>query len=144
MSSQTSQSTILPKARKRPQFRNIHVSQIVSYSLPPAGLVSILHRISGAALFLCLPLLLWLFDLSLISELSFARLAEIAGQWWVKLILLGLAWAFLHHLVAGIRYLVLDLHIGLDKGPSRSSALAVFAISIPLTLVAGLRLFGVI
>ncbi len=144
MSSQTSQSTILPKARKRPQFRNIHVSQIVSYSLPPAGMVSILHRISGAALFLCLPLLLWLLDLSLISELSFARLTEIAGQWWVKLILLGLAWAFLHHLVAGIRYLVLDLHIGLDKGPSRSSALAVFAISIPLTVLAGLRLFGVL
>jgi succinate dehydrogenase / fumarate reductase, cytochrome b subunit len=141
--SQTSQSTILPKARKRPQFRNIHVSQIVSYSLPPAGMVSILHRISGAALFLFLPLLLWLFDLSLISELSFARLAEIAGQWWMKLILLGLVWAFLHHLVAGIRYLVLDLHIGLDKGPSRSSALAVFAVSIPLTLLAGLRLFGV-
>jgi succinate dehydrogenase / fumarate reductase, cytochrome b subunit len=142
--SQTSQSTILPKARKRPQFRNIHVSQIVSYSLPPAGMVSILHRISGAALFLFLPLLLWLFDLSLISELTFARLAEIAGQWWMKLILLGLVWAFLHHLVAGIRYLVLDLHIGLDKGPSRSSALAVFAVSIPLTLLAGLRLFGVL
>ncbi len=141
--SQTSQSTILPKARKRPQFRNIHISQIVSYSLPPAGMVSILHRVSGAALFLALPLLLWLFDLSLISELSFARLAEIAGQWWMKLILLGLVWAFLHHLVAGIRYLVLDLHIGLDKGPSRSSALAVFAVSLPLTLIAGLRLFGV-
>jgi succinate dehydrogenase / fumarate reductase, cytochrome b subunit len=141
--SQTSQSTILPKARKRPQFRNIHISQIVAYSLPPAGMVSILHRISGAALFLFLPLLLWLFDLSLISELSFARLAEIAGQWWMKLILLGLVWAFLHHLVAGVRYLVLDLHIGLDKGPSRSSALAVFAVSLPLTLIAGLRLFGV-
>lgn len=143
MSSQTSQSTILPKARKRPEFRNIHVSQIVSYSLPPAGMVSILHRISGAALFLFLPLLLWLFDLSLISEMSFARLAEIAGQWWMKIILLGLIWAFLHHLVAGIRYLVLDLHIGLDKGPSRSSALTVFAVSIPLTLIAALRLFGV-
>lgn len=143
MSSQTSQSTILPKARKRPEFRNIHVSQIVSYSLPPAGMVSILHRISGAALFLFLPLLLWLFDLSLISEMSYARLAEIAGQWWMKIILLGLIWAFLHHLVAGIRYLVLDLHIGLDKGPSRSSALTVFAVSIPLTLIAALRLFGV-
>jgi succinate dehydrogenase / fumarate reductase cytochrome b subunit len=106
-------------------------------------MVSILHRISGAALFLFLPLLLWLFDLSLISELSFARLAEITGQWWVKVILLGLIWAFLHHLVAGVRYLVLDLHVGLDKGPSRSSAITVFAISLPLTLLAALRLFGV-
>lgn len=139
----SSQSTLLPKARSRPQFRNIHVSQIVSYSLPPAGMVSILHRISGAALFLFLPLLLWLFDLSLISELSFVRLAEFTAQWWVKIILLGLIWAFLHHLVAGIRYLVLDLHVGLDKGPSRSSAITVFAISLPLTLLAALRLFGV-
>lgn len=139
----SSQPTLLPKARRRPQFRNIHVSQIVKYSLPPAGMVSILHRISGAALFLFLPLLLWLFDLSLISELSYARLAEMVGQWWVKLILLGLIWAFLHHLVAGVRYLVLDLHVGLDKGASRSSAITVFAISLPLTLLAALRLFGV-
>lgn len=139
----SSQSTLLSKARSRPQFRNIHVSQIVKYSLPPAGMVSILHRISGAALFLFLPLLLWLFDLSLISELSFARLKEVAGQWWMKVILLGLIWAFLHHLVAGVRYLVLDLHVGLDKAPSRSSAIAVFAVSLVLTLVAALRLFGV-
>jgi succinate dehydrogenase / fumarate reductase cytochrome b subunit len=105
--------------------------------------VSILHRVSGAALFLFLPLLLWLFDQSLISEMSFAKLAAFAGQWWVKIILLGLIWAFLHHLVAGIRYLVLDLHVGLDKGPSRASAITVFAISLPLALLAGLRLFGV-
>jgi succinate dehydrogenase / fumarate reductase cytochrome b subunit len=143
MSSPTSQSSLLSRARTRPQFRNIHVSQIVTYRLPPAGVVSILHRISGAALFLFLPLLLWLFDLSLISELSFARLRDFAGHWLVKLVLLGLIWAFLHHLVAGIRYLVLDLHVGLDKASSRNSAITVFAISLPLTLVAGLRLFGV-
>jgi len=144
MNSPTGPSSHLSKARSRPQLRNIHVSQIVKYSLPPAGMVSILHRISGAALFLFLPLLLWLFDQSLISEMSFARLTAFAGQWWVKIILLGLIWAFLHHLVAGLRYLMLDLHIGLDKGPSRTSAIAVFAISLPLALLAGLRLFGVI
>ena len=143
MSSPASQPSFLSKARTRPQFRNIHVSQIVTYRLPPAGIVSILHRISGAALFLFLPLLLWLFDLSLISEMSFARLRDVAGQWWVKIILFGLIWAFLHHLVAGIRYLVLDLHVGLDKGPSRSSAIMVFAISLSLAALAGLRLFGV-
>jgi succinate dehydrogenase / fumarate reductase cytochrome b subunit len=142
MSSSTSQSNLLAKGR-RPQFRNIHVTQILTYRLPPAGIVSILHRVSGAALFLFLPLLLWLFDQSLISELSFARLREFTGHWLVKLVLLGLIWAFLHHLVAGIRYLVLDLHIGVDKAAARSSAITVFAISIPLAIVAGLRLFGV-
>lgn len=139
----SSQSTLLPKARSRPEFRNIHVAQIVRYRLPPAGLVSILHRVSGAALFLLLPLLLWLFDLSLTSELSFVRLREVGSNWFVKLVLLGLVWAFLHHLAAGIRYLVLDLHIGLDKGPSRASALAVFAVSLLLTLIAALKIFGV-
>lgn len=139
----SSQPTALTGARRRPQFRNIGVSQIVQYRLPPAGIVSILHRISGAALFLLLPFLLWLFDLSLISELSFIRLREVGANWFVKLVLVGLIWAFLHHLVAGIRYLVLDLHIGLDKGPSRSSALAVFAVSLPLAALAALKVFGV-
>lgn len=142
MSSPTTPSNPLAKGN-RPQFRNIHVTQILGYRLPPAGMVSILHRISGAALFLFLPLLLWLFDQSLISELSFARLRDFAGNWLVKIVLLGLIWAFLHHLVAGIRYLVLDLHIGVDKGAARSSAISVFAISIPLAVLAGLRLFGV-
>lgn len=139
----SSPSSALTRARSRPQFRNINVGQIVQYRLPPAGIVSILHRISGAALFLLLPLLLWLFDLSLTSELSFLRLSEFAGHWFVKLVLAGLAWAFLHHLVAGIRYLVLDLHIGLDKAPARASALAVFAVSLPLALLAALKIFGV-
>jgi succinate dehydrogenase / fumarate reductase cytochrome b subunit len=142
MSSPTTPSNPFAKG-SRPQFRNIHVTQILGYRLPPAGIVSILHRISGAALFLFLPLLLWMFDQSLISELSFARLREFSGHWLVKIVLLGLIWAVLHHLVAGIRYLVLDLHIGVDKAAARSSALAVFAISIPLAVLAGLRLFGV-
>jgi succinate dehydrogenase / fumarate reductase cytochrome b subunit len=126
----------------RPEFRNIHVTQIVRYRMPPAAMVSIMHRISGAALFLALPFLLWMFDLSLISEDTFDRMALAASGWFVKLVLLFLAWAFLHHLVAGIRYLVLDLHVGLELPRARTSALAVYAISLPLTLLAALKLFG--
>ena len=126
----------------RPEFRNIHITQIVRYRMPPAAIVSILHRISGAALFLALPFLLWMFDLSLISENSFARMAAISAGWIAKLALLFLIWAFLHHFVAGIRYLVLDLHVGLDLRQARKNALAVFAISLPLTLLAALKLFG--
>lgn len=136
--------TLLPQVRQRPQFRNIHVTQIVQYKLPPSGWVSILHRISGASLFLFLPLLLWLFDLSLMSELSFERLRAIAGHWLVKLVLLGLLWAFIHHAIAGIRYLLLDVDIGLNKSAARKSAIVVLAISVPLTLLAALPLFGVI
>jgi succinate dehydrogenase / fumarate reductase cytochrome b subunit len=139
-------STIAPDSPlKRPRrvFRNIHILQILSYRLPAAGVVSILHRISGAALFLLLPWLLWLLELSLSSELSFVRLREVTGRWWVKLILLGVIWACLHHLVAGVRFLMLDLHLGIDKAPSHASALAVLGLSVVLTAIAGLRLFGV-
>jgi succinate dehydrogenase / fumarate reductase cytochrome b subunit len=137
-------STLLNPAKKRPEFRNIHVTQIVGYRLPPAGLVSILHRISGALLFLLLPFLVWIFELSLTSELSFGRLKEIAAHWFVKLLLLVILWGFLHHLVAGIRYLVLDMHLGIDKATATKSALAALVASLLLTLAAALRLFGVI
>jgi succinate dehydrogenase / fumarate reductase cytochrome b subunit len=129
-------------SKPRPEFRNIHVSQILKYKLPPPGMVSIMHRISGAALFLTLPFILWLFDLSVTSELSYTRLADFAAHWLVKLVLVGLAWAFLHHLIAGLRFLMLDLDVGVDKPAARTSALAVLAISLPLTLLAALKIFG--
>lgn len=137
-------STPLNPAGRRPEFRNIHVTQIVGYRLPPAGIVSILHRVSGALLFLLLPFLLWIFELSLTSESTFERLREAASHWFTRLVLLAVLWAFLHHLIAGIRYLVLDLHVGIDKTAATKSALGVLVVSLLLTLVAGLRLFGVI
>lgn len=136
-------STSATTSKPRPEFRNIHVTQILQYKLPPPGMVSIMHRASGAALFLALPWLLWLFDLSLTSEISYARLTAYGGHWLVKIALVLLAWAFIHHLVAGIRYLLLDLHVGVDRAAARSSALAVYAVSLPLTLLAALRIFGV-
>lgn len=129
--------------RPRREFRNIHVTDLASYRLPAAGMVSILHRVSGALLFLALPFLLWLLDLSLSSELSYVRLGEVLGQWWAKLLVLVLIWGFLHHLVAGVRYLLLDVHWGVDKAASRVSAQVVFGVSLALTLLSGLRLFGV-
>jgi succinate dehydrogenase / fumarate reductase cytochrome b subunit len=135
-------TTLLEK--KRPEFRNIHVTQIVRYRLPAGGFASFLHRASGALMFLALPFLLWLFDLSLISEGSYRRLASVFSNWWVKLALLGLTWALLHHLVTGIRHLLLDLHIGIDKEAAARSALLVYLISLQLALAAGLKLFGVL
>lgn len=136
-------TTPLEAARPRPQFRNIHVTQIVRYRLPAGGFASFLHRVSGAVMFLALPLILWLFDLSLTSESTYARLTELFSHWFVKLVLLGLAWALLHHLVAGIRHLLLDLHIGVDKDAATRSAFIVYIISLPLVLLAALKLFGV-
>jgi succinate dehydrogenase cytochrome b subunit len=131
-------------AQARPQFRNLSLGQLANYRLPPAGLVSILHRASGVLLFLLLPPLLWLFELSLKSEGTFERLRATADHVLVKLVLLAAIWAILHHLLAGIRYLALDLHVGIQKDPARKSALAVFAISLPLAALAAIWLFGAI
>lgn len=116
--------------KKRP--KNLDLTTI---QLPLAGKVSILHRVSGAGMFICFPLLLWLFSASLSSPESFATFKSIADMLPVKVVLAGLLWAFIHHFCAGIRFLLLDLHIGIEKEEARKSAIAVLAVSIPLTLI---------
>ena len=136
-------SSFTAEKQPRPQFRNLQFPLLLTYRLPLPGLVSIMHRISGAVLFLMLPLLLWLLDLSLMSELSFERLRSITSNFFFKLLLIFLIWALFHHFVAGIRYLLLDLHIGIDLKSARFSAMAVYAVSLPLTAIAALKVFGV-
>ena len=116
--------------KKRP--KNLDLTTI---KLPLPGKVSILHRVSGAGLFLCLPLLLWLFGASLASAESFAMLKSALASLPAKVILAGLLWAFVHHFCAGIRFLLLDLHVGIEKEAARKSAGVVLAVSIPLTLI---------
>ncbi|CAB3656776.1 Succinate dehydrogenase cytochrome b556 subunit [Achromobacter deleyi] len=133
-------------AKPRPQFRNIGLAQVAfSYRLPLAGKLSILHRISGILLFLCLPLVIVpLFAASVAAPQSFAWIASFAANPIVKLVFLVLIWGYLHHFCAGIRYLLLDLHIGIDKLSAKKSAGVVFGVSLALTLVFGLKLFGVL
>ena len=126
----------------RPVHRNIHISQIVAYRLPPSGIVSILHRVSGAVMFLLLPFVLYLFDRSLTSEISFGTFKAISSNWFAKLVLLVLLWSFLHHFVAGIRHLFMDMHIGVEKDTGRKTALSVLAISVVLWVALALKLLG--
>lgn len=126
----------------RPPFRNINITQIVGYRLPLAGVISILHRISGLLMFLLLPFILFLLDKSLVSESSFEYFKGFISNWFVKLVVLALTWAYLHHFCAGIRHLIMDNHIGLDKDSARKSAAAVLMVSLPLALVVALKLFG--
>jgi len=111
--------------------------------LPLAGFASILHRISGAGLFLMLPLLIWLLQLSLGSTQGSAEMfAAVTGNWLVKLILLGLTWAFLHHFCMGIRILLIDIHVGVEKQQAHNSAMTVMVVSLALTAILGLKLLG--
>lgn len=126
----------------RPEFRNIHITQIANYRLPLAGLLSILHRVSGALMFLLLPFVLYLLEQSLTSEGSFEYFKGLTSGWFIKLMILALSWAYLHHFCAGIRHLIMDNHIGVDKDSSRKSAVVVFAVSLPLAGLVALKLFG--
>ncbi|MDO4704779.1 succinate dehydrogenase, cytochrome b556 subunit [Allofranklinella schreckenbergeri] len=136
-------------AKKRPEFRNINVFHDVrTYRMPPAAILSILHRISGGIMFLLLPFLLWLFDMSVRSPQTFEQVAGIfrEGLWifpgfMVRLGVLVLVWAFLHHLCAGIRHIHMDVdHHAVDKHKGRKTAIASFAISLGLTAIFGLKI----
>ena len=126
----------------RPIYRNINITQIVGYRLPLAGIISILHRISGALLFALLPFVLYLFDQSLTSELSFGVFKSVTSGWFAKLVILALAWAYLQHFCAGIRHLFMDLHIGLEKESGKRSAAAAIAVSLIFWVGIALKLFG--
>lgn len=133
----------------RPVYRNIHISQITRYRLPPAGVVSILHRISGAVMFLLLPFIVWLFDASLTSEISYESFSNafVAGIGFVpavlvKLVVLGLIWAYLVHFIAGVRHLWMDMTHSVSRQQGHSTALVTLAASSALTLALGAKLFG--
>ncbi|HEY0339046.1 MAG TPA: succinate dehydrogenase, cytochrome b556 subunit [Burkholderiales bacterium] len=108
---------------------------------PVPAVVSILHRISGAALFLFLWFFLQGLERSLASPESFEELKGTLNNPIVKLLTLGLLWAYLHHTFAGIRHLGLDLRLGIELPKARASAYAVLVVSLALTLVFGVLLW---
>jgi len=110
-------------------------------NLPLPGLLSIFHRVSGLALFLGLFWLLYLLEASLASPESYAKFKQLTGHPLSKLVLLGFLWAFLHHFCAGIRFLLLDLHVGANLDAARISSFVVFAVSLVLTALFGARLW---
>ena len=123
-------------ASPRPKFLDV-----TKIRLPMPGLVSILHRISGAALFLFAGVLLYLFQESLTSPESFVRFRDVADHWLAKLFLTGMLWAFLHHFFAGLRYLLLDVDIGSELRTTRAMSWGVLGISLALTAVLGVCLW---
>lgn len=139
-----------PMRPARPEFRNINAfKDLTTYRLPAAGWVSILHRVSGGLMFLLLPLVVWMMDASLSSELSYAGFISAfdAGigfvpGWFLKLVTLALIWAYLHHFCAGVRHLYMDATHKVDKAFGRSSAIATLTISLALTVLLGAKLFG--
>jgi succinate dehydrogenase / fumarate reductase cytochrome b subunit len=134
--------------KRQPVYRNIHVTDLTTYRLPPAGWVSILHRISGAAMFLLLPFTIWMFDASLTSEVSYEQFTAVFASgaaglpgWLWKLVAFALIWAYLLHFCAGLRHLWMDAthEVGLAFG--RTSALVVIVFSTVVAFALGFKLF---
>lgn len=135
----------------KPQYRNINaLTDLPTYRLPTAGWVSILHRVSGFLMFLLLPFIIWMFDTSISSEISFQRftlafskgMLGLPGVFW-KLLALLLIWAYLHHFTAGLRHLWMDIsHNAVEKQFSKVSAQVTLVVSLGLTAALGAKFFG--
>jgi succinate dehydrogenase / fumarate reductase cytochrome b subunit len=130
--------------KPRPEYRNIGLGQILlAYRLPLAGRVSIGHRVSGALMFIFLPFLLFLFDQSLTSELSFEVFKGFLSNILVKIVVLVLGWAFLFHFCAGVRHLCMDFsHSLTNKESGKSTSVVVVVVSSVLTIAFAAKLFG--
>ncbi len=120
----------------------------LQYRLPLAGWVSILHRASGALMFVLLPFIIWMFDTSLSTEISHSQFVALflggigwLPGWFFKLIALALIWAYLHHFIAGLRHLWMDATHAVSLGFGRVSAVVTLVLSGLLTLLLGARLF---
>ena len=126
-----------PAVKSRPVYLNL-----LAIRQPLPAVVSILHRISGAVLFVIgIPFVLWFLQESLASSNGFATALHPLDSPFGRLVALGLAWGYIHHVLAGLRHLAGDLHIGLDLAPARMSAAAVLVLSVLLTLIVALRLW---
>ena len=135
-------------ARKQRPGENMRLVDALGYRLPLAGWVSILHRASGLVMFILLPFIIWMFDTSVTSEISYSRFTSLfnAGTgfvpgWFYKLVALALIWAYLHHLIAGLRHLWMDATHAVTLEFGRSSALFTLVVSVVLTLALGAKLF---
>ncbi|KPF48346.1 succinate dehydrogenase [beta proteobacterium AAP121] len=135
-------------SRQRPG--TMRLVDATKYRLPLAAWVSILHRVSGGLMFVLLPFVIWLFDVSVTSEISYERFTSAFSAgigfvpgWFVKLTVLGLIWAYLHHFIAGVRHLWMDMTHSVTKAHGKNSAVVTLVLSLALTAALGAKLFGV-
>jgi succinate dehydrogenase / fumarate reductase cytochrome b subunit len=132
----------MPPSRPAERPRRPVYLNLPAIRLPLPGVVSILHRVSGAVLFLvAIPLALCALDASLSSPSAYASFAAAAGHPIAKLVTIGLVWAYVHHLLAGVRHLAMDLHAGLELASARRASAAVFVFAVLITLVVAVRLW---
>ena len=123
--------------KQRPVYLNLTQIQ-----LPTAGLSSILHRISGIIMFVAIGILLWLLDLSLLSQESFEMVALMLTNDLFKFIVWGILTAFVYHLLAGIRHMIMDAGYWEELNSGTLSAQITIGVSVVLSIMLGVWLWG--
>lgn len=128
-------------APSRPRPRPVYLN-LFAIRMPPPAIVSILHRISGALLFFVgIPVVLWALQSSLAQSGSYEAFRSVASHPLAKLVLLVLVWAYLHHLFAGLRHVLADVHVASELKPARQTALLSIAAALAVTLIVGVRIW---
>ena len=120
---------------KRPKYLNL-----IRIRLPLAGIASFAHRVSGVLMFLAIPFLVYLLHLSASDETGFQHVQAMLSETVTKLFVLLIAWSVYHHLLAGIRYLLIDVDIGVEKSAARVSALIVLVAGFLCAMITGVML----
>lgn len=126
----------MPSTASRPKFLNVFVIR-----MPVGAVASFAHRVAGVLLFLCLPLAAFLLDLSLQGPDGFERVAQLLQTPWLRALQAAVAWSLLHHYLAGLRFMAIDIGWGGSRAAARSSALAVNLAAPALTLILLWRLW---
>ena len=134
--------------KKARPSENMRLIDALGYRLPLAGIVSILHRASWLVMFILLPFIVWMFDTSVTSEITYSQFTSVFTSgtgfvpgWFYKLVALALIWAYLHHLIAGLRHLWMDATHAVTLQFGRSSAVFTLVVSVTITLALGAKLF---
>ncbi len=126
-----------PVVRPRPVYLNLFAIR-----LPLPGFVSFLHRATGALLFVAgIPLLLWAVQRGLASQDAWNAMRATLAHPLAKLVLVVLAWAYFHHFLAGIRHLLLDLHVAIELPAARRSSALVLVVALLLALAVAVKLW---
>ena len=117
---------------RRPKHLNL-----LAIKLPLPGVVSILHRASGLYLIWALPFLTWALSAALEGPSGYEAVASVMNNIFIKILLLGTIWSVMHHLCAGIRFLFIEILVGIDLKTTRAVSMLVMVTSVFLTLAVG-------
>ena len=121
--------------KPRPKYLNLFAIR-----LPIPGIVSILHRISGFLMVALLGALIFVLDHLITSPESYSRISFFFENFYVKLLLIVPIWALSHHLLAGIRFLLLDFHFFIDLKSTRIFSALILFLSVVVTSVVWFKL----